>query len=193
MFRTSGIGVVAIALLLAGACGSDDDSSDAQAEASDGDTEAAESSVVITADDYAYAGVPETITAGTTVVIQNDSDAEVHELLAWRLPDDETRPVSELVGLPAEELEVLLAGPPVITPLAPPGADSASLPAPAVLTEPGRYALVCLIPTGAPPDEVMAAVQAFIEAGGDAPGGPDYPDTGPPHVVNGMFADVVVQ
>ncbi len=193
MFRTPWVGVVAVALLLAGACGSDDDSSDAQTEASNGDTESADSSVVITAVDYAFDDVPETVSAGTTLVIQNDSEAEVHELLAWRLPDDETRPMSELVTLPEEELAVLLAGPPVITPLAPPGADSSDLPAPAVLTEPGRYALVCFIPTGAPPDEVMAEVQAFLEAGGDAPGGPDYPETGPPHVVNGMYADIVVQ
>jgi hypothetical protein len=54
------------------------------------------------------------------------------------------------------------------------------------LTEPGRYVLMCFIPTGADPDEYLSAAAA---SEGEAPTGVAG---GPPHVVNGMYAELHV-
>ncbi len=76
--------------------------------------------------------------------------------------------------------------------LAPPGGDSTEFPAPPLtLEQPGRYLFACLIPTDAPPDEVLQAARDFAESGATE-GAPAYPETGPPHVANGMFAEVEV-
>lgn len=194
-------GVVAVAAVLLTGCGDaepgDDETTPATTETStdepteDG-TAAAGATVTVTAVDYAYADLTAEIEVGTTVVLQNDSEAEVHEILAILLPEDETRSADELAALPEEELGALVANLRGVA-LAPPGADSSALPAPPLtLAEPGRYLFVCAIPTGAPADDVMAAVQAFIEAGGEDPAGPAYPETGPPHFANGMYAEVTV-
>lgn len=191
--------IAALSMLLVGACGDDDDetttedTTDETTQTTESDEGAAADMVTITGVDYAYENVPESIAAGSQIVLDNASDGEVHEILAFRLPDDEERPVSELVQLPEEELQALFTAEPIVA-LAPPGQDSTSVPTPpAVLEEPGRYGFFCFIPTGAPPDEVMQAVQDFIAAGGDDPAGPQYPQTGPPHVAGGMFAEVVVE
>ena len=69
--------------------------------------------------------------------------------------------------------------------LAPPGAEGIAVEGTGTLTEPGRYAIICAIPTGADPDEYMAAAA-------ESEGGPPEVDGGPPHIANGMFAEVVV-
>ena len=48
--------------------------------------------------------MPDRIRTGSTPELVNDSQIEVHELVAVRLPDGEDRPVSELVQLPPDEL-----------------------------------------------------------------------------------------
>jgi plastocyanin len=197
--RTRGLAAIALtgALVLT-ACGGDDDATDdptdattAEPTAAATETGAAGEATTVTAVNYAYPDAPAEVAAGTTIVLQNDSEDEVHEIIALRINDDETRPLEELLQLPPEEQETLVTFTGVA--LAPPGASSAALPAPPLtLTEPGRYLFACFIPTGAPPDEVMAAVQAFIEAGAPEDGEPEYPDTGPPHVAQGMAAEVTV-
>lgn len=200
--RRMAAAVAATALLLA-ACGDDaaddtpppadqetDDPGDAGDEPDDGDNGDEAETITVGAFDYGYTDLPGEIAAGTTIVMRNDSDAEVHEILAFRLPDDEDRPIQDLMQLSEEELMPLLDMRGVA--LAPPGADSTALPVPPLtLEQPGRYVFLCIIPTNAPPDEVMAAVQAFVESG-EEEGAPDYPETGPPHFVNGMFAEVHV-
>lgn len=146
--------------------------------------------LTVTAVDYSYQDLPDEIPAGTTITVDNQSEAEVHEVLALRIPDDEERTVEELLQLPEEELaqvvEVRGAA------LAPPGGLSADSPAPPLtLEQPGRYLFACLIPTDAPPDEVLEAAQEFVESGATE-GAPAYPETGPPHAANGMFAEVTV-
>lgn len=176
--RGTACAVVATALLL-GACSTEPE---AVAEDDGGDA------VVVRAVDYGYADLDTELPAGTTVVLDNGSDREVHEILAFRVEDD--RPTSELLALPEEELMPLLDMRGVA--LAPPGEDSTGLPVPPLtLEEPGRYLFLCLIPTDAPPDDVMAAVEEFV-ASGQQEGAPDYPQTGPPHVQNGMHAEVTV-
>lgn len=194
------IAVVAVAGLLVAGCADDQEAADQEAadqepeveqtdEATDGDPPAAEP-VTVTAVDYAYPDAPDTVAAGTQVTLQNDSEAEVHEILAFRVADDEDRPVEELVQLPPDELMEVVEMRGVA--LAPPGGSSAESPTPPlVLQQPGRYVFACFIPTGAPPEEVLEAVREFAESGATE-GEPDYPQTGPPHIANGMFAEVDV-
>ncbi|MBW3664181.1 MAG: hypothetical protein KY469_13865 [Actinobacteria bacterium] len=196
--RTRAAAIALTGALALTACGGDDDTTDDPTDATTAeptgaatDADAAGEVTTVTAVNYAYPDAPAEVAAGTTIVLQNDSEDEVHEIIALRIDDDETRPLEELLQLPPEEQETLATFTGVA--LAPPGASSTALPAPPLtLTEPGRYLFACFIPTGAPPDEVMAAVQAFLEAGAPEDGGPEYPETGPPHVTQGMAAEVTV-
>lgn len=163
-------GLVALGLLPAlGACGDDD-------------ADAAPETIAVTAVDYAFGGLPESAPVGSELTFTNESESEAHEVVAIRLPDDERRPVEELVQLPPDQLgaffphveTVLVAGP---------GEDGVAVEGTGVLSRPGRYALICVIPTGADPAEYLAAAAA-------AEGGPPDVAGGPPHIVNGMFAEI---
>jgi hypothetical protein len=145
--------------------------------------------VEITAVDYAFQGVPDSVEAGTTFTLTNDSEAELHELVAFRLPDDETRSAEELFSDPAN-LESLGGdeGPPDAVLVAAPGSD---MPGPVVgdgsFTEPGRYLMACFIPTGVDPEAYL-----------NAPENPDGPPQvegadGPPHFTQGMYAEFTVE
>jgi len=134
--------------------------------------------------DYAYEGLPATIAVGTQIMMRNDSIGELHELIAMRLPDDEARPVSELLELPQAELEGMFAGEPAVVIIAPPGEDGFPVVGDGVMGEPGRYIVLCAIPTGADPEEYMNAPEGE---------GPPQVDGGPPHFVNGMWAELVVE
>lgn len=139
--------------------------------------------VTITALDYHYEGVPERVPAGTTFELVNEAPGEVHEAVVFRLPDGEDRPIDELL---ADDLGVVLgAGPPTMVLVAPPGEPGFAAEGDGTLTEPGRYALVCMIPTGADPDE-------FLAAAAESEGPPDV-EGGPPHISHGMYAAVVVE
>jgi hypothetical protein len=108
----------------------------------------------------------------------------MHELIAVRVPDGEDRSVSELMELPDAELEAIFgSGPPATVLLAPPGGEQVDALGDGTLAEPGRYALVCFIPTGVDPDEYLAA-------SGEGP--PVIEGAGPPHVTAGMFAELEV-
>lgn len=191
-------------ITLLSACGSDDevagdDTAVTGADTVDSDADAAPTTdspsavtassdagpVRIAASDYAFGGVPETIGAGTEIGLTNVSDVEVHELVAIRLPDDEERPVDELVQLPAEELATFFPFVEAVI-IAPPGQEGFPVEGDGTLNEPGRYALICVIPTGADPDEYLAAAA-------EAEGGPPQVDGGPPHIVEGMFAELTVE
>ena len=141
--------------------------------------------VEVTAVDYAYEGLPTTVAAGTEITMVNESAMEVHEFVAIRLPDDETRPVSELVKLPPEELAAFFPGLATVL-IAAPGEEAVAVEGDGTLTEPGRYAIICVIPTGADPQEYLAAAAA-------SEGGPPDVAGGPPHIVSGMYAEVVVE
>jgi plastocyanin len=158
-------GLIALFLTL-GACGGDD-----------------AAPVEVVGSDYAFSGLPETVAAGTEVSFLNSSTAEAHEMVAIRLPDDEERSMEELVQTPgaleaffSEVKMVLVAGP---------GEAGVAVEGPAVFAEAGRYAVICVIPTGADPAEYLAAAAA-------AEGGPPDVAGGPPHLVHGMFAEVTV-
>ena len=187
--------------LLFAACGDDDDTTDAAAEdttttvadAPAGETsedemadeESAGDVLEVEAVDYAFEGLPDSVPAGTKLSLTNTSEVEAHELVAFRIPDGETRSVEELLALPEEELMSMMSGPPATVLMAPPaGGEQIAAVGDGTLVEPGRYALVCFIPTGADPAALME------ESGPDGP--PDV-QGGPPHIVQGMHAELVVE
>ena len=168
---------LAVAPLLA-ACGDDDDAEAGSA----GDT------VDVTAVDFAFEGLPTEVEAGTTVTLHNDSDGEVHELVAWRLPDGEERSAEELLALPEQEIGALLAGPPDVGLLALPGESGHVMSGDGTFAEPGRYLVFCAIPMGAAAGDVEAAIAEAQQSDGPPPEIPG----GPPHFTAGMFTEIQV-
>ena len=173
----------ALAVIAGAACGDDDASTVDTATAAD------RQAVTIELSDYAFQGVPRTITSGTSITITNKSANEAHELTAFRLPDTETRSLTELQALPPDQFGALIAGAPALAIAARPNEDGELFLGDGTLPEPGRYLLVCFIPTGADPDQVMTAIRA---AAADPNAGPPQIDGGPPHLSAGMIAEVVV-
>jgi hypothetical protein len=117
--------------------------------------------------------------------LHNDAPAELHELVAIRLPDDEDRSVEALVELPEAELEALFPDEPALVILARPEADGEAVLGDGTLTEPGRYAVFCAIPEGADPDEYLEQAQTSE--------GPPQVEGGPPHFTLGMYGEVTVE
>lgn len=161
------------------ACGDDNDDTTPTTAASD------EPVVVeVVAVDFGFEQLPETVPAGTRLTLRNDASGELHELVAFRLDDDETRTIDEIVALPPQDMQAALGEPTTVI-LAPPASEQIAVPiGDGTLSEPGRYAIVCLIPTGADADEYLAAA-----AGSDGP--PDVAG-GPPHIAHGMYAELTV-
>jgi hypothetical protein len=141
--------------------------------------------IQVDAVDYAFEGLPPEIAAGTMLTLHNVSDVELHELVAFLLPDDETRSAEEIATLPEEELGALFAGEPAAVLLAMPGEDSFPAVGDGTFEEPGRYVVFCAIPQGADPEEFMAAAA-------ESEGGPPQVDGGPPHFVFGMVGEFTV-
>lgn len=197
---------IAVGLGMTG-CGGDDDSTadttvavteppaapttDPPDEPATGESAAGESAagdvITVALSDFAFGGLPDTVPAGTRLQIENISENEMHELVAIRIPDDEDRSVEELLALPEEELDAVFGtAMPAMVLLAPPGGPQIDAVGDGTFTEPGRYAVVCFIPTGADPE-------AFLAAAAESGDGPPEVDGGPPHIVHGMHAEVVVE
>jgi plastocyanin len=166
-------------VLIAAACSNGDADSTSTTTAD----EAASPVVEVEAIDFAYVGLPAQVDAGTEFRLTNASEVELHELVAVKLPDEESRSVTDIVQLPQEEIAAFFSGVATVV-IAPPGGDGIPVVGTGVLTEPGRYAIICAIPTGADPDDYMAAA-----AESD---GPPEVDGGPPHFVHGMIGEVIV-
>lgn len=172
--------------LLTAACGDDNTGQAATTTAAPADAPAERDPVAVSAVDYRYEGLPADLAPGDTLVLHNESSAEVHELALLRLPDDETRSVDELLALPEGELQALFAAPPVFVLVAPPGEDGFAALGDATVTEPGRYVAMCFIPTGTDP-------QAYLDALEANPGQPPAIQGGPPHFTAGMIQEVTVR
>lgn len=145
-------------------------------------TDALPTAVEIIGDDYSFVGVPEEIAAGATITLRNDSDVELHEIVAIRLPDDEDRSGAELLRLPPDEAGEPV--PPAAVILAPVGGENINAVGSGVLDEPGRYLLFCSIPVGADQAE-------YLEAAATSDTAPQV-DGGVPHFLEGMWAEVTV-
>lgn len=147
------------------------------------DTGAAEDGVLeVTMSDFEFGDLPDEVPAGTRLVVDNVSQVELHELVAFRLPDGDERTVDEIMSAGLEEL--LGATPPAAVLLAAPGGEQIAAVGDGTLGEPGRYLLLCAIPTGADPEEYLAAAATSD--------GPPQVDGGPPHFVHGMVDELVV-
>jgi plastocyanin len=178
--------VVPLALagaLLLGACSSDDSAE--ATETATAETQGAVETVTVTGIDYGYEGLPATAAVGTTLAFTNASDTELHELVALRLPDGETRTIAELLALSEEEQAALLAAAPTMVLIARPGEDAIPVVGTGELAESGRYLFLCAIPAGANPDEYLAAAATSD--------GPPQVAGGPPHFTFGMFGEVTVE
>lgn len=140
----------------------------------------------ITGVDYAFEGVPETVEAGTQLTFTNASDVEFHEMIMFRIPEGEDRPLAELLALPDEEAEQAV-GAPVGVAVAMPGEDGQVVEGELIAEEPGRYILLCFIPVGADPEAFAEAMQ------NPGAGEPPQVEGGPPHVAEGMYAEFTVE
>ena len=187
------VGLIAI---VSGACGSDDATTSTATLTAASDVSSTAASqltprpvVGIGVRDYTFDRVPQTIKVGSPIQITNTSAKEAHELTAFRLPEGETRSLSDLRALPPDELGKLLAGAPMLALVAQPGADGDVVLGDGALHEPGRYLFVCFIPIGAKPDDVRTAMEM---AAADPDAGPPQIEGGPPHMTAGMIAEVEV-
>lgn len=191
---------LAAAALLATAalagCGSDDDdgaatTTTAQAPAettttATDDPAPDDGPVEVTLVDFDFEGLPESVPAGTKLTVRNESEKELHEMVVMRIPDEEERPIDEIAQLPEAELGALFAGEPAMVLLAAPGGEQITAVGDGTIDEPGRYAVVCFIPTGIDPD-------TYLNAPPTPEGPPELPaDAGPPHFMQGMYAEVLV-
>ncbi len=166
--RLTGAALCVAASLTLAACGGGDDTK------------------TVTAADYSFQNLPKEVDAGTEFRFTNASPRELHEMVVIRIPDSERRPVADLVRLPEAELGAIFgSAEPAMVLLAPPGGgETIKAVGDGKITEPGRYAVVCFIPTGADP-------QAYLNAPpGDGP--PNVPG-GPPHAAQGMFGEITVK
>jgi plastocyanin len=190
------------------ACGSDDDdATDTTAaavttapatSAAPATTQATETSaqagdttgetIEVVGTDYAFGGIPATVAPGTRFTLTNASDVELHELVAFKVPDGETRTLEDIVALPPAEQEAIFGqGPPAMVQIAMPASNEAIMPiGDGTVTEPGRYVVACFIPQGADPQEYMEAAQQSTE-------GPPQVEGGPPHIALGMYAEFTVE
>jgi hypothetical protein len=190
MITITRLGAVAAstAIVALSACGSDASTStaDTSVPPSNSIDASDDSAITIEAVDYGFNGVPSSVGAGTAVALRNAAPAELHELVAFRLPDGDDIALDDLVQLPTDELRSRI-GTPVMVLLQPPGSDEQIVAVgDGILGEAGRYVLMCFIPTGADPEEYFAAAAA---SEGEAPTGVAG---GPPHFVNGMYAEIQV-
>lgn len=185
------IAVLALAGVVVAACGDDDDdtaattTTTAPADDSDsGDGDDGPDTVEVTLVDYAYEDLPSSVDAGTMFTLRNESEGELHEFVAFRLADDETRTIAEIAALPPEELMPLVGEPAAVLLATPGSSDTIPAVGGGVISEPGRYGVICVIPTGADPAE-------YLEKAQTSDGPPDVAG-GPPHITQGMFAEFTV-
>lgn len=128
----------------------------------------------VTGMDYHFDGIPEELDAGKATVKFVNEGTEMHEMIFFRIADEVTASIDELLALPEEESmsKVEMRG----AVFAMPGAEAWST----VDLEVGRYAVLCFIPVGTTPE---AAEQ--MEATGAEP-------DGPPHFSQGMVHELTV-
>lgn len=176
---------VASLVMFAAACGDDDEDS-ADATSTTADAPAGTSQPIeVTADDYAFTGLPERIEPGTERTLHNNSSSEAHELVAFDLPADEERSAEEIFELPEDQLGAFFQGDPNLVLVAEPNADAFVALGDGALTRPARYLIFCAIPIGADPAEYTRQARESNAAPPDVAGGP-------PHFTEGMLGELTV-
>jgi hypothetical protein len=128
--------------------------------------------VEVSASEYAFTGLPDTLEAGPLVLGLDNTGSELHQLMLLRLRDDVTADLAELSG--RDEGGIFAVSTPVGGAFAAPGEHGAGM----VDLPPGRYLALCLLPTGATPENMP-----MIESG-------DH--DGMAHYTVGMIDDITV-
>jgi hypothetical protein len=125
-------------------------------------------SVDVTATNYAFAGIPAELPAGVTSFNLGNEGEDLHELVLVRKNDGVTQSAEELLALPEEEAMSLttMVG---TNAFAAPGEEDYTI----ADLEPGDYVALCFVPVGATSTD-----------------GP--PPDGPPHAMEGMYAEFTV-
>ncbi len=147
----------------------------------DGDDAVQDGVLAIEMSDFTYGEIPDEVPTGTRIEVTNASAKELHEVVTYRLPDDDERSVADVI---ADAESLLTSGPPVAVLLAEPDGEQHAAVGDGTLEEPGRYVIFCAIPTGADAGEYLAAAATSD--------GPPQVDGGPPHFVNGMYTELTV-
>ena len=153
------------------------------------------SELEVTAADYSFTGLPTDIAAGPAIVSMDNTGEEFHEVSFYRVNDDVTESLDELLALSEEEVETKVTRKGGA--FGPPGAISFG---PVNLDEPGRYIVICTIPEGLTPEvmEELEASEGTAPEGsapeGSAPEGsaPGEAQLGPPHFTLGMVQELTV-
>ena len=151
-------------------------SAGASGGASAGPSGVAGADLTVTGVDYAFAGIPDGVDAGTVLGFRNEGD-EVHEMIVVRINDDVSQSLPELLALPQEEAMQLVQN--VGVAIANPGEDAEET---VTLTEEGNYGMICFIPLG---------TTSLPEGSGGPPASgeplPSGIGSGPPHFTLGML------
>lgn len=124
--------------------------------------------ITITASEYKFGGTDALKAGGKFAITFENNGKELHELHIAKLPDGEKRSMEELFKDPNVESTTTTVG----HSFACPGKTAA--PAGADLTAPGRYLVVCFMPTGATPETDPK----------------DFDSLGMPHAMNGMAVEI---
>lgn len=124
--------------------------------------------VDVIAVDYAFEGVPETLSAGTVTFEFSNEGKEMHEMLMVRYKDPSTT-IEDLMKLSDKEAQKTIDF--LGASFGPPGTTDTENKA---LT-PGKYALLCFVPVGSTSEKAARNAD------------------GPPHVARGMSAEFTVE
>jgi plastocyanin len=146
--------------------------------------------IEVTGTEYSFQNVPALVAPGAELTFRNEGE-EVHEMIVVQVVEGETRTLEEILELPEEESDALIAqfmGVLIDTPSGAtfnPEGEGTSI----TVTEPGRYAVVCFLPQGL--DEATFE-SAMAEADPNAEGPPPFPE-GTPHALLGMASEFTVE
>jgi hypothetical protein len=128
----------------------------------------------VTATEYEFEGDLDGLQAGINGLAFENSGSEFHEMVLFRINDDATETMEELLALPEEEAEAKVTESGAA--FGAPG-DSDTLFAD---LDAGRYAIICFLPVGALPENMEALESGELE---DAP----------PHFTQGMIREFTVE
>jgi plastocyanin len=148
--------------------------------ASAGPSGVAGADITVTGVDYAFAGIPDAVDAGTVLGFRNEGD-EPHEMAVFRINDDVELSIQELLALPEDEVGEMVQQTGFA--IADPGEDAEET---VTVAEAGNYAMLCFIPVGT----------TSIPEGTPPPSGEPMPSgvgSGPPHFTVGMVKQFNVQ
>ena len=96
----------------------------------------------VAASEYAFGGIPEEVPAGPTVINLENIGEQVHEIAIYRINDDVTLTIEELLALPEEEADAM------VTFLGENFAFPGDAGHKVVDFTPGRHVALCFIPDG---------------------------------------------